>query len=215
MNNKVVLPVATLASAAVAFGLGAMIFTNGNAPATVATPQPTTTVTASPKPGSKAADVHEKSTTATEATGTTTKATETTKAAQAGEKGPFKDAQGDGKHLDDFGKAVMPNGLGVHIPDSVLPFHDHYEAETEALPEPEGMDADTSDDVVSGPNVITDPDKPWFDLPTEAPADTSTSTKDTAPTTTTGGPTKNSGMTTGTRPVFNSGADAVSSVLPE
>ncbi|QBZ73362.1 hypothetical protein SEA_REMUSLOOPIN_48 [Streptomyces phage RemusLoopin] len=152
VNHKFVLPVSSLASAAVAFGLGAMIFTNGNTPADTATPQPTTTVTASPKAEDKPADVHETSTTATEA-----------KAGQAGGKGPFKDAQGDGKYLDDFGKSVMPNGLGVHIPDALLPWQerdnttDAGELPPGVVPaQPEGTytdpDAgtDTSDDVVSG-----------------------------------------------------------------
>jgi hypothetical protein len=153
MNHKIILPVSTFASAAVAFGLGAMIFTNGNTPADAATPQPTTTVTASAKPGEKPGDVHETSTTATEA-----------KDAQAGGKGPFKDAQGDGKVLDDFGKTVMPKGLGVHVPDALLPWHERDNSNTDPNDLPPGVvpaqpdgtytdpDAgtDTSDDVVSG-----------------------------------------------------------------
>ncbi|MEV6419686.1 hypothetical protein [Streptomyces sp. NPDC051662] len=215
MNNKVVLPVSTLASAAVAFGLGALIFTNGNAPGATATPHPTTTVTAPAKAAEKPAEAAEK------ATGDNV-AKSATKTQQAGSKGPFKDAQGDGKYLDDFGKTVIPDGLGVHIPDGVLPWHEPYtepsqteEPVTDAEPE---ADTDASDDVVSGPNVITDPDKPWFDLPTEAPADTTSSAGSSAPssdTGTTGGPVKNGGLVTGTRPVFNSVADTVSSLLPE
>jgi hypothetical protein len=159
VNNKLVLPVSTLASAAVAFGLGAMIFTNGNAPADAAKPQPTTTVTAPAKAAEKPADAHGTSTTATEAKADAA-------AAQAGSKGPFKDAQGDGKYLDDFGKTVMPNGLGAHIPDVLLPWQErdnsNHTAEATELPpgvvpaQPEGTytdpDAgtDTSDDVVSG-----------------------------------------------------------------
>ncbi|QAX95035.1 hypothetical protein SEA_SEBASTISAURUS_47 [Streptomyces phage Sebastisaurus] len=155
MNNKFVLPVSSLASAAVAFGLGAMIFTNGNTPADAAKPGPTPTVTKSVPANEKAADAHEKSTTDAEAV-----------PASAGAKGPFKDAQGDGKYLDDFGKAVMPNGVGVHVPDALLPWQeqDHSDHTTDAgeLPpgvvpaQPEGTytdpDAgtDTSDDVVSG-----------------------------------------------------------------
>jgi hypothetical protein len=216
VNHKFVLPVSSLASAAVAFGLGAMIFTNGNTPADAANPQPTTTVTASPKPGDKAADVHETSTSATEAKAD---AAATQKATGAGSKGPFKDAQGDGKHLDDLGKAVMPNGLGVHVPDGLLPWHETYVDATESAQPAEAEDA--SDDVVSAPNVITDPDKPWFDLPTEAPADTPPSTtlsEEPEPAVSApvvSGPVRNGGLVTGTRPVFNSVTGVVSSLLPE
>lgn len=209
MNNKLVLPVSSLASAAVAFGLGAMIFTNGNTPADAATAQPKATATAPAKPAQKPADAHETSTSAPESKAAKAGAKA---AAQAGDNGPFKDAQGDGKYLDDLGKSVMPNGLGVHVPDAVLPWHEHYEAPTtEATPE-----SVTSDDVVSAPNVVTDPDKPWFDLPTAPPADAATSANEPAPEpVANSGPVRNSGMTTGKRPVFNTPTDTVSSAVPE
>jgi hypothetical protein len=42
-------------------------------------------------------------------------------APEAGSKGPFKDAQGDGKYLDDMGKTFVPNGVGAYVPDAWLP----------------------------------------------------------------------------------------------
>jgi hypothetical protein len=86
----------TLTSAAAAFGLGALTFSGHAAAADAdAQPQPTQTVTAP--------------------------ATAPDKAAKAGSKGPFKDAQGDGKYLDDVAKTFVPNGVGAYVPDAWLP----------------------------------------------------------------------------------------------
>ncbi|MFE9767026.1 hypothetical protein ACFYPC_21310 [Streptomyces sp. NPDC005808] len=147
-----------------------MIFTNGNGPADAATPRPTTTVTASPKAAEKAAEAASKPPGSATKAETGKAATAAEKRAQAGDKGPFKDAQKDGKYMDDFGKSVMPNGVGVSVPDALLPFPGAGEEDKELPPgvvpaEPDSSypdpDAgtDTSDDVVSGtPGEVTNPD---------------------------------------------------------
>ncbi|QBZ73419.1 hypothetical protein SEA_HEATHER_49 [Streptomyces phage Heather] len=207
--RKITFAASTLASAATAFGIGALVFSGQDVPAdAVSKPQPTRTVTASPTAPEKGAQSPRTDTPA--------------KAVQAGSKGPFKDAQGDGKHLDDIGKAVMPNGLGVHIPDALLPWHEPYVDPADATE----TGTSTSDDVVSAPNVITDPDKPWFDLPTEPATDTTSSdtvasqpADEPAPAPSSApvvsGPVRTGGLVTGTRPVFNTVTDTVSSLVPE
>ncbi|QAX93304.1 hypothetical protein HOV11_gp48 [Streptomyces phage Vash] len=159
--RKIVLPAAMVASAATAFTLGALAFNSSNTPAG-ATPMPAPTVTETVKAeaAEKAADGTQDGT----AKATTTKTTKTTKKAAAGSKGPFADAENDGKYLDDFGKSVMPHGVGVHVPDALLPFPGRDTTNTDPTTLPPGVvpadpdanypdpDAgtDTSDDVVSG-----------------------------------------------------------------
>ncbi|MGW6313792.1 hypothetical protein [Streptomyces sp. NPDC055099] len=137
MNNRLALPISSLASAAVAFGLGAMIFTNGNAPGEAAKPRSAPSTTA---PVQAPDDVHERLTNVTVTETQTThpkaptapqqtakpKATKTPKpkaTKTAGSIGPIKDAEGDGKVLDDLGHVLVPS-VNLPIPDGVLPFPD-------------------------------------------------------------------------------------------
>ncbi|AFU62239.1 hypothetical protein TG1_44 [Streptomyces phage TG1] len=150
-----------VATAGAALGLGFVL--DGERADSHATPNPAVTVTETPDAPESAqgdADGTQDRTDAGQSVGGTVGApnghAESARArtVEAGDAGPLKDAQGDGKVLDDMGKAVMPGGVGLHISDDLLPFPGEYV-------EPE------ADDVVSAPNVITDPDKPWFDLPEE------------------------------------------------
>jgi hypothetical protein len=248
--HKIVFPASIVASAATAFGLGALAFNSPNAPAGAAPlPTPTTTVTASPNVADDAQDVadteplkaaetaaaspssgkHAKAYTGSEKVATTAPrhaAKPTAKpTAKAGSKGPIKDAQGDGKVLDDIGKSVMPGGIGVHVPDVLLPFPGPgYTGKPTTIETQEDADKAAqstynADDVVSAPNVITDPDKPWFHFPTgvtevpneeptvtpepvtEAPV-SSTPVESTPVETPTTEPVRTGGAVPGKRPVF-------------
>jgi hypothetical protein len=139
--RKITFFTSTFASAATAFGLGALAFSSPNAP-TTALPQPTQTVTAVPEAQDVAKTATPGTTTQAKAAqapnSTPTKAkhakpsTEPEKATQKaatpkhakpatpGSKGPVKDAEGDGKVLDDFGNTFFPTL--PHIPDTYLPF---------------------------------------------------------------------------------------------
>jgi hypothetical protein len=187
LRNKIILPAASLASAAAAFGLGALVFSGPSKPADASPlPQPTRTVTAPPVAGQKPAeaakdDVQRVSVTTTPAAPrSTTTAPRTaekgdpatsprTKAApkptpaepKAGSKGPFTDADNDGKVLDDMKPSLPLAELPIDVPDKLLPFPGP------GYTGPPSTDAYS--DVVSAPNVITDPDKPWFHLPTTPP----------------------------------------------
>lgn len=235
VRNKIIFPASIVASVATAFGLGVLSVNNPNAPAgATPLPVPTETVTAAPDVAADddaqdvADDVAVKTAQAPSSTPTkakhakpltapekaTQKATEPkhAKPTKAGAAGPFKDAQDDGKHLDDVMKSVLPGvSVGVHVPDELLPFPGPgYTGEPTAP-----MSIDTQEDadnlslaynpadVVSGPNVVTDPDKPWFHFPTspvtEAPV--SSTPVPSAPVETTE-PVRNTGMVTGTRPRF-------------
>ncbi|QAX94748.1 hypothetical protein HOV12_gp44 [Streptomyces phage Lilbooboo] len=244
--RKIVFPASIVASAATAFGLGAIAFNSPNAPAGAnPLPQPTATVTA-PALEDDAQDVaddttptkaaespnstpttgkHAKTYTGSEKVATTpskpkhAKPKATTKP-KAGSKGPIKDAQDDGKVLDDIGKTFLPNGVGVHVPDELLPFPGPgYTGPPTTIETQE--DADTfaqssaynPADVVSGPNIITDPDKPWFHFPTGTvtaqPAEStpvvSTPVEAPEPVVTspvTTEPVRTGGLVTGTRPRF-------------
>ncbi|WP_433858206.1 hypothetical protein [Streptomyces kronopolitis] len=253
-HSKIVLPVSTLASAAVAFGLGALMFAGTDAPADAAQTQAKPSVSTAPDVAdtdaqdaaddapmsaskapatSPSSGKHAKTYTGSErvvtkpSTAKHAKPKATTKPkTAAGSKGPFADSQNDGKHLDDVVKSVLPGlNVPVHVPDQLLPFPGPgYTGKPTAPPvtiETQG-DADkaaksgfSADDVVSGANVVTDPDKPWFHFPTgvtEAPHEepepaalpeepvASTPVVDTPVEVTT--PPRNTGLTPGTRPKF-------------
>jgi hypothetical protein len=238
--HKIVFPASIVASAATAFGLGALAFNSPNAPA-ASTPLPRATVTAPANVADDAETVADD--TAPSSTPTTAQkpaqgpSSATTKAkhakptatpekpaqkattpkhakpTKAGDAGPFKDAQGDGKHLDDVVKTVLPGvSVGVHIPDAMLPFPGPgYTGKPSSIDTQEDADnaplAYNPDDVVSGPNIITDPDKPWFHFPTspvtEPPVSStpvvSTPVETPVPAETTE-PVRTGGLVTGTRP---------------
>jgi hypothetical protein len=203
-------------------------------------PTPTTTVTAAPNDAQDVADTeplkaavtasaspssgkHAKAYTGSEKVATTAPRHAAKPTTKAGSRGPIKDAQGDGKVLDDIGKSVLPGGIGVHVPDVLLPFPGPgYTGRPEPVT-PTSIDTqedadnapDTynSDDVVSAPNVVTDPGKPWFHFPTgvpevptvtpepvtEAPV-SSTPVVITPVETPTTEPVRTGGLVTGTRP---------------
>jgi hypothetical protein len=190
LRNKIILPAASLASAAAAFGIGALVFTGPSKPADASPlPQPTKTVTAPPVVVEKATEgaqddvqrvgtrtvpaaspVAPSSTTAAPRTATkndpasaprTTEPKPAPAKPKAGSKGPFTDADSDGKVLDDMKPSLPLAELPIDVPDKLLPF-----------PGPGYTGPPTTEaysDVVSAPNVITDPDKPWFHLPTTPP----------------------------------------------
>jgi hypothetical protein len=233
VRNKIIFPASIVASVATAFGLGVLSVNNPNAPAgATPLPVPTETVTAAPDVAADddaqdvADDVAVKTAQAPSSTPTkakhakpltapekaTQKATEPkhAKPTKAGAAGPFKDAQDDGKHLDDVMKSVLPGvSVGVHIPDQLLPFPGPgYTGKPTTIETQEDADkaaqsSYNADDVVSGPNIITDPDKPWFHFPTEPVAEAPVSstpvvsTPVEAPTTE---PIRTGGLVTGTRP---------------
>ncbi|MEG8276370.1 hypothetical protein [Streptomyces sp. AHA2] len=172
MRNKIILPMSSVASAAVAFGIGALVFTNPNTPADASpVPQPTKTVTAPPvagqaptqtaqedaqreaagtEPGSLPTAPQKASKPPADAptTSTRTTAPETAKPAEQspGSEGPFTDAQDDGKVLDDIGKTIMP-GFPISVPEVFLPFPGHGE----------GLPADDVTLVVDGDPGYADP----------------------------------------------------------
>lgn len=235
--HKIVFPASIVASAATAFGLGALAFNSPNAPA-ASTPLPRATVTAPANVADDAETVADD--TAPSSTPTTAQkpaqgpSSATTKAkhakptatpekpaqkattpkhakptAKAGSKGPIKDAQGDGKVLDDIGKSVMPGGIGVHVPDVLLPFPGPgYTGKPTTIETQEDADnaplAYNPADVVSGPNIITDPDKPWFHFPTspvtEPPVSSTPVVSTPVETPATTEPVRTGGLVTGTRP---------------
>ncbi|QAY26973.1 hypothetical protein SEA_SHAWTY_50 [Streptomyces phage Shawty] len=117
------------ASAAVAFGLGFMAHGDPYAPPLSVPAQSAPTPSASPQTDAEpVAETttkakHAKPRTAPEKPAQRTAAPRHAKpTVAAGKKGPFNDAQDDGKVLDDVGKALFPNGVGVSVPDALLPF---------------------------------------------------------------------------------------------
>ncbi|MER5894738.1 hypothetical protein [Streptomyces sp. NPDC001876] len=72
-----------------------------------------------------------------------------TKNAEAGSEGPFRDAQEDGKVLDDMGNLLVPSL--PHVPDEYLPFP----GAGEALPQPEDA---VGDDTYADPGKVYDPE---------------------------------------------------------
>lgn len=116
MPSKITFVASSFASALCAFGIGAMAF---GTPATTADapqkPQPTRTVTETPSAPEKPAQHTVKPAAPKTTTKPTAKPT-------TGSKGPFTDAEEDGKYLDDLGKYVLPDGIGDHVPDAILPF---------------------------------------------------------------------------------------------
>jgi hypothetical protein len=175
--GKIVFTASTLASAATAFGLGALVFSGHAAPADAAAePQPTRTVTAPAAAPDKAAE-------GAKATSGKGAAPSTKAAVKAGSKGPLRDAQGDGKVLDDVAKTFIPRGVGISVPDELIPFpgRDTTNTNPTNLPpgvvpaQPEGTytdpdaGSDTSDDVVSGAPGESTNDNPTNNLPADAP----------------------------------------------
>lgn len=156
MPSKITFGASVLLSTASAFAIGALTFNSPFAP-----PASAPTQTTHPKPNDRA-DGSEKATEgAQDGTETPTKAeaqARGTATAKAGGKGPFKDAQGDGKYLDDAVSSVVPQSVSEHVPDSLLPFPGREDdlptgvvpADPDAnYPDPD-EGTDTSDDVVSG-----------------------------------------------------------------
>ncbi|MEV0126379.1 hypothetical protein AB0I16_33345 [Streptomyces sp. NPDC050703] len=176
MRNKLILPVSCLASAAAAFGLGVLVISGPNTPVAAAPqPQPTVPVPAPPlvvtaPPQAPVYGV------------TKVEPSQRTETPAAGSRGPLTDAQGDGKVLDDIVKTVKPRGIGVHVPDELLPFPAEDQktlppgvvpADPDAAyPDPD-EGTDTSDDVVSGtPGETTNDDAqdtPPIDAPRPGP----------------------------------------------
>ncbi|MEU6684404.1 hypothetical protein [Streptomyces sp. NPDC046832] len=195
LRNKIILPLASVASAAAAFGIGALVFSSPDTPSDASpVPQPTKTVTAPPvagqtptqtaqedvqrvaagtEPTSLPTPTQKAATAPSPKTATSTRTTpRKVKPApgsaptkpHAGAEGPFADAEDDGKVLDDIAPSLPLPNLPVDVPDKLLPF-----------PGPGYTgppSTETYTDVVSAPNVITDPDKPWFHLPTTPPEPT-------------------------------------------
>ncbi|MFE0692744.1 hypothetical protein [Streptomyces sp. NPDC058869] len=179
MPNKITFIASSVASAATAFGIGALVFASPNAPeravpeltppaaATPDTaPSAETRAPSSPATPSTAPPVgrHAKPTTEPEKpaqaapTGKhakpTTKAT--TEPAEPGSRGPLKDAEGDGKVLDDIGNILMPSL--PEVPDEWLPFPD-----AEGNPGNEAPDAE-----VGNPDWEYPYDPNWGDSPEDA-----------------------------------------------
>lgn len=212
MRNKLFFAGATLSASAFAFGMGTVVISDPDAPSTgFPAPRATTTVTATPPAPETATDGAQAANGSKgQAAAKDTKAKAAAKDTDrkgAGDKGPFQDAQDDGKVLDDFGKSVMPNAP-IAVPDALLPFPGPGYTGTPTEPPTvidSQEDADTfvenndpaPGDVVSGANVITDPDKPWFNLPTAPVASTPVPEPVVEPT-----PVRDTGMVSAPRPVF-------------
>ncbi|WP_274031217.1 hypothetical protein [Streptomyces sp. MMBL 11-1] len=172
MPTKITFIASTVASAATAFGIGALVFTSPDAPE-LAVPQqapivattPDATEAAKPVPATSPSSTttpltlppvgkHAKPTTVPEKTAQAApkgkhakpSAKPTTQPAEAGSKGLLKDAEGDGKILDDVTSLVVP-GL-PEVPDEWLPFPDE-----EGNPGHESPDADWGD-----PGLVCDPE---------------------------------------------------------
>lgn len=243
--RKIIFPASILASAATAFGLGAIVFDGDGATPATAQPQPTVTATvpATPQDGplkdaervsaTTAPGKHAKPYTGSETVRTTASAkaaprhaktaakgaTKTPKAAAKATPtkrltlGPVRDAEGDGKVLDDIAHTLPLPDVGVTIPDDMLPFPGPgYTGPPSAVTSQEDADSMSLGynpaDVVSGPNVITDPDKPWFHFPTSPPvaeepvAEEPTISTPVAETPVEAPPVRNTGLVTGSRPKF-------------
>ncbi|CAD80147.1 gp23 [Streptomyces phage phiBT1] len=173
----------TFASAATAFGLGALVFTSPNAPA-AAFPQPTPTVTTTPDatpmddaedvaatvpnatplkatqaPSStptKAKHAKPRTTPETDDTATLPRHAKPSATPSAGSKGPLKDAEDDGKILDDLGAGLPLPDVGVTIPDAMLPFPGHGK----------GQEADDAETTLSADEYPYE--EAWGDTPETA-----------------------------------------------
>lgn len=175
------LTVSMAASAAVAFGLGFMAHGDPSAPP-LSIPAQSADRAPGASPQTDAEPVADTPTKAKHAKPRTTpetavqrttaprhaKATTAATAKAAGASGPFRDAQDDGKVLDDVGKTLFPNGIGVHVPDVLLPFPGRGEGQTDDsgetfLSEDDGPEypyeeawGDTPD-TAADPGVVCDP----------------------------------------------------------
>ncbi|MFC9651439.1 hypothetical protein [Streptomyces sp. NPDC056937] len=70
------------------------------------------------------------------------------KPVEAGDKGPFEDAQDDGKLLDDVGSVLLPDAPG--IPDVYLPFPGAEEGGLPGGPDNAGTVSDPVPDLPTG-----------------------------------------------------------------
>ena len=127
--RKFALPLSCMASAAAAFGLGVMVVSSPQAPPLTLPVDTSTTQPAEP------ADDAEPVAHTSPGVKPPTTPQRPSAAPRAGQSGPFKDAQGDGKVLDDMGKALVPNAP-VSVPDVLLPFPGHGEGEEAELSTP-------------------------------------------------------------------------------
>ncbi|MFH9802786.1 hypothetical protein ACH4M0_11170 [Streptomyces albidoflavus] len=144
--RKITFVASTVASAATAFGLAAVAFSGAETPAAAQPgPTPTVTVSASPAPTATVTAVATERQTAPQATATQL----VTAKPSAGARGPLKDAQDDGKVLDDVANWVVP-GLPA-VPDKYLPFPDDTDQVTDVPKLGINGENDPSEDVTEYP----------------------------------------------------------------
>ncbi|MFD3904109.1 hypothetical protein HXS80_16010 [Streptomyces sp. CB04723] len=165
MPNKITFAISTLASAASAFGLGALVFMSPDTPevAIPSTKPPSTAVPdiatdAKPAAGTAAPSStgtpqtaptdgkHAKPTTEPETTTQDAPKGKHAKPVEPGSQGLFTDAENDGKLLDDISKTFVPTL--PEVPDAWLPFPDG-----EGTPGNESPDANWGD-----PGLVCDPE---------------------------------------------------------
>lgn len=144
--RKITFVASTVASAATAFGLAAVAFSGAETPAAAQPgPTPTVTVSASPAPTVTATVAPESRQNAPQTVTTRT----VTATPTPGARGPLRDAQGDGKVLDDVASWVVP-GLPA-VPDTYLPFPDDTDQVTDVPKLGINGENDPSEDVTEYP----------------------------------------------------------------